>query len=120
MGLDLLEFTVAVEEAFAFRFPDRDMPAITTPRRLIDYLTAHLPAGTEPGCLSQRAFYRLRSAVTAHSGCPRASLRSDTSLLPLIPAAARSEVGTECARKSALRTRGTGRGWPSRVGWIFF
>jgi hypothetical protein len=46
MGLDLVEFVMSIEEAFQIRFPDEDMLAITTPRRLIDYLTARLPVAT--------------------------------------------------------------------------
>jgi hypothetical protein len=90
MGLDLVEFVMEVEEAFHFRFPDQDMTDLTTPRRLIDYLTTHLPTAAEHRCPSQRVFYRLRSAVVARLGCPRSALRPDTSLLALIPARIRA------------------------------
>jgi len=90
MGLDLIEFVMDVEKVFQFRFPDDDMNDLTTPRRLIDYLTAHLPTAAEHRCPSQRVFYRLRSAVSARLGCPRSALRPDTSLLALIPAQERA------------------------------
>jgi len=85
MGLDVLEFVMEVEEAFQFRFPDEHISDLTTPRRLIDYLTARLPTAAQHCCPSQRVFYRLRSAVAARLGCPRSALRPDTSLLALIP-----------------------------------
>jgi len=90
MGLDVIEFVMEVEEAFQFRFPDEDLGELTTPRRLIDYLTAHLPTAATHCCPSQRVFYRLRSAVAARLGCPRSALRPDTSLLTLVPSHARA------------------------------
>src|SRR5262245_16409803 len=90
MGLDLVEFVMEVEETFQYRIPDQDVTDLTTPRRLIDYLVAHLPTAATHVCPSQRIFYRLRSAVAARLGCPRSSLRPDTSLLTLIPAATRA------------------------------
>jgi hypothetical protein len=85
MGLDLVEFVMEVEEKFQFQLPDEDMAAITTPRRLIDYLTLHLPTAADHVCPSQRAFYRLRSAFAARLNCAPSALRPDTSLLALIP-----------------------------------
>jgi hypothetical protein len=92
MGLDFHEFVMDVEETFQFRFPDESMTDFTTPRRLIDYLSARLPTAAEHFCPSQRVFYRLRSAVAARLGCPRSALRPDTSLLALIPGNVRAKT----------------------------
>jgi hypothetical protein len=119
MGLDLVEFTMEIEEAFDFRFPDEDTLGITTPRRLIDYLGQHLPAATDPVCLSQRAFYRLRQALATRLRSPRNAFRPGTPLLPIIPAASRNEIWDEvCTQVGAA----SASGWPrlAEPGWFDF
>src|SRR5262245_7849642 len=49
MGLDLVEFVMEVEERFGVRIPDADATALTTPRKLIDYLAARLDAAPLTG-----------------------------------------------------------------------
>jgi hypothetical protein len=92
MGLDFMELMLSVEEAFRFRFPDTDLTSLNTPGRLIDYLAAHLPAGTEDVCLSQRTFYRLRQSLIHHLGSARSAVRPATSLWKLIPIERRRKV----------------------------
>jgi hypothetical protein len=107
MGLDVVEFVMAVEEAFALRFPDEDLIEVTTPRKLIDYVAASLSAVAADVCRSQRAFYRLRSSLAARVGCPRSAIRPETSLLELIPIAeghavwegARQDIGLASATR---------------------
>ena len=38
MGLDLIAFTLALEDAFGVSIPDTDLVGMDTPRRVIDYL----------------------------------------------------------------------------------
>jgi hypothetical protein len=63
MGLDIVEFVMAVEDSFETRIPDRDAEKLTTPRKLIDYLHGQLPQALTTSCLSQRAYYILRREV---------------------------------------------------------
>src|SRR5688572_2380004 len=86
MGLDLFEFVMAVEGTFGIEIPDRDAEKLETPRLLIEYLVARMPASESPGttCLTQRAFYRLRAPAVRRFDVPRGALRTDTPLAPLI------------------------------------
>ncbi len=45
MGLDLVEFAIAVEDAFQLPIPDEDWEHLRTPGKLVDYLLAHLTVG---------------------------------------------------------------------------
>ena len=116
MGLDLMVFTMAIEEAFEIRFPDEDMLAITTPRKLIDYVIARVPKANADVCLSQRAFYRLRSSLVGQIGCSHSALRPDTPLLALIPIAERDAIWDRVRQDIGLAnskrwTRLAERGW---------
>jgi hypothetical protein len=95
MGLDVIEFMMAVEDAFQFRFSDEECVDLTTPRRLIDFLTANLPTAAQYVCPSQRIFYRLRTSLTKRLGCSRSTFHPNTSLLCLIPSAMKKTVWQE-------------------------
>ena len=62
MGLDLLEFTLALEESFSVYLPDADAVKLRTPRHVIDYLENRLAAAATSQCLDQLAFYKVRRA----------------------------------------------------------
>ena len=67
MGLDIVEFVMAVEESFDIRIPDRVAERIRTPRMLIDYVRTQLPASPSGRtCHTQRAFYAIRRALGGH------------------------------------------------------
>jgi acyl carrier protein len=42
MGLDIVEFVIAVEGSFGIDIPDKDAESLETPRLLIEYLGRHL------------------------------------------------------------------------------
>jgi hypothetical protein len=78
MGLDLVEFTLALEDSFGVSIPDADLVEMDTPRRVIDYLVERLPSAACTSCLEQRAFYRLRDGVARAFEVPRERVRADT------------------------------------------
>jgi len=78
MGLDLIEFTLALEDAFGVSIPDSDLARLDTPGRVIDYLVERLPSAAREVCLEQRAFYRLRDGVARAFGLTRQRVRVDT------------------------------------------
>lgn len=82
MGLDIIEFVIAVEGTFGIDIPDADAVHLETPRQLIDYISDHVLLDvTAPNvCLSQRAFYRSRAAITRRFGVQRGLLRPHTRL----------------------------------------
>jgi hypothetical protein len=83
MGLDGVEFVLAIEGAFGIDIPDSDVVALETPRLLADYLSERLRTTASPqtpACLSQRAFYKARAAAALRFGQDRRALRPDTNL----------------------------------------
>jgi len=92
MGLDIVEFIMAVEAAFDLEIADADAEGLRTPRDVITHLRGRLPdaPGGAP-CLTQQAFYRTRRAVVTRFGRRRGALRPATALAGVIPAAARAE-----------------------------
>jgi len=71
MGLDSVEFVLALEESFDVYIPDADAVVLTTPRKVIDYLSNRLTAATTSQCLDQMAFYSVRRAAMQVLDRPR-------------------------------------------------
>jgi hypothetical protein len=81
MGLDIVEYVMTVEDLFDVRLPDAELRAVRTPRQLARVVQRQLPQDrlVRVGCLSQRAFYRVRTAVLeTHPDLERRSLRPAT------------------------------------------
>lgn len=78
MGLDLVEFVLAVEDAFGLAIPDKDAENLVTPGLLVDYLQSRLAPSPDVPCLHQRAFYRLRRAGMKVLDRPRKDFAPDT------------------------------------------
>ena len=85
VGLDLLEFTLAVEEALQIAIPDEDAERILTPRQVIDYVLARAGEVETTVYLEQRAFYRLRQATMRVFQVPRRSVSPKTPWRELLP-----------------------------------
>ncbi len=115
MGLDIVEFVISVEDAFRVPIPDRDAEVLTTPRRLIDYLTSRLPSGLAPACLSQRAFHKLRSIICRRLKVSRTALRPNADLLDIFPKWGQAESWRTIADEL-----GAGKYWPrlAKPGWF--
>lgn len=47
-SLDMVEFTMALEDEFELSVPDDDAPGLLTVGQVIDYVIAHLPEGYTP------------------------------------------------------------------------
>lgn len=85
MGLDLVEFTMDIEEAFGVTFSQDDAESIRTPRQLIDYLYAQVRQSDSKVCLTQRAFHRLRKAAQQELGAARSAVRPTTLWVSIVP-----------------------------------
>lgn len=83
MGLDAVELLLAVEAEFGVSIADGDAADLRTPRQLADHVAELLGGapGTAAPCLSQAAFYRLRSVLVDEFGARRRDLHPDTALL---------------------------------------
>ena len=83
MGLDLVEYVMAVEEAFEIDIPDADAVHLETPAKLIDYVCARLGESADGPPLVQTAFYWLRRALADELTVPRGSIGPDTTIADL-------------------------------------
>jgi hypothetical protein len=92
MGLDIVEFVIAVEESFEVAIPDHIAQTMTTPRHVIDYIHSQLPHSNEGHCLTQRAFYRLRQTMEQELGAVQPRLRPTTEICGILPHAQGSKV----------------------------
>lgn len=80
MGLDLVEYVMAVEEAFEVDIPDADAVHLETPAKLIDYLCARLSETADGPPLVQTAFYWLRRALADELVVPRGVIRPSSTV----------------------------------------
>jgi acyl carrier protein len=106
MGLDIVEFVIAVEGALDIAIPDKDAERLETPRMLIDYLAQRLDATGqgEVNCLSQHSFYRARRAAAKRFGIENLSLHPQTLLSDI--------MGSRQSEWEALRDDVGSTEWP--------
>ena len=78
MGLNIVEYVIAIEEAFEIDIPDVDAVHLETPAKLIDYLGARLGESADGPPLVQRAFYWLRRALADELAVSRNVIRPAT------------------------------------------
>ncbi len=83
MGLDLVEYVIAVEEAFELDIPDADAVRLDTPAMLVDYLCARLGESADGPPLVQTAFYWLRKALADELAVSRSLIRPVTTISEL-------------------------------------
>lgn len=86
MGLDGVEFVMAVEEAFQIAISDSDSERMVTPRNVVDYILDRLGGSEDRMCMEQRAFYKLRSATMRVFGVARSEVTPDTNWNNILPA----------------------------------
>ena len=92
MGLDIVEFVMAVEVAFGVDIANAEAERLRTPRDVVTHLRGRLAnAPNGAPCRSQQAFYRTRRAIVSRFGRPRGALSPRTALAGEIPAAGRAE-----------------------------
>ena len=121
MGLDLVEFVIAVEEAFGVEIADADAGRMRTPRDVIAHLLATVPSSATGPCLSQRAFYRLRRGLQTHVGVSRAETRPATELDALVPAEGRADIWNRVRSElgaSRLPPPPSRSNWLRKVIWL--
>lgn len=92
MGLDIVEYVMAVEDAFEIRLPDDRLSAVRSPRDFAALVADFVPPADAGPCLSQRAFYRLRRAMMNRTDLPRRAIRLESVLVDLLPAASATEL----------------------------
>jgi hypothetical protein len=93
MGSDSIEIVLIWEEAFGISISDAEAETMFTSRQAIDRIFEKVRSNRpeDRGCLSMRAFFRLRKALEA-VGVPRRAVRPDAKLAGLLPNRQRRDI----------------------------
>jgi hypothetical protein len=93
MGLDGVELVMAWEETFGISISDAEAERMFTTRQAVEMIYERVRAkGPEDhGCLSMRAFHRLRKAFQAE-GILRGDVRPDARVATLLPSHRRRDI----------------------------
>jgi hypothetical protein len=117
MGLDLVELVMAVEERFDITLSDDEAVAAETPGKLVDLIYRKLGQADPSGCLTRRAFFKVRKALMQSFECRRRQIAPSVRLEDLIPRPDRR------ARWQRLRSTLQMNRWeplrpPAWLGWL--
>jgi acyl carrier protein len=85
MGLDAIEITMPVEEAFDIRIEDAEVASLATPRDLIEIVLRKVTLVEANACLTQRAFNLLRAALLRQLPLERREVAPAVLLADLVP-----------------------------------
>jgi hypothetical protein len=104
MGLELIEFVMAVEDAFGIAIPNEDAIRLDTPAKLIDYLCVRVGESADGAPLVQTAFYHLRAALVSELGVSREQVRVQTTIAELTDRP-ENDVWSAVAARLAIPTK---------------
>jgi hypothetical protein len=99
--MDSLVLVRCVEEEFSIYLPDDELTEVYTVGNLYNLLLRKLKP--TPDCLTSKAFYRIRRAMTAVLGLPRRSIRPATFLDDLLNEKQIREQWSAIAHESGLK-----------------
>jgi hypothetical protein len=85
MGLDVVEFVMAVEESFQIAISDEDAQRMITPGDVVNYVIGRVGQSDSRACLEQRAFYKLRRATMQTFAQPRSAIKPGTRWDDVLP-----------------------------------
>ena len=104
MGLDFVEFIMAVEEAFQIAISDKDAGRMTTPASVVTHILGRVGGADTLACLGQRAFYKVRLAAIRVFAQPRSAIKPDTHWDSILP-------GGQRRRNWRILHQATGTPW---------
>ena len=116
MGLDLVELTIRIEDAFGIPIPDEIAADLTTPRQVKFYVLSQLKLAERKTCMSQQAFYLLRREFVPVLGIQRPDFHPASKLAHLIATEDRIPTWT------TLKAKIGAKGLPDlkRPTWLFW
>jgi hypothetical protein len=93
MGLDSVEIVLMWEESFGISISDAEAETMFTTRQAVERIFEKVRSDhpEDRGCLSMRAFFRLRKAFEA-VGVPRRAMRPDAKVAALLPSRQRRDI----------------------------
>jgi hypothetical protein len=100
MGLDSVELILGWEDAFGVSISGAEAEKMLTTRQVVQAIYEKIQSSMpeDHGCLSMRAFFRLRSAFQAE-GVPRNAIQPETKVMSLLPGRQRRNIlSTVCER----------------------
>ena len=104
MGLDGVELVLAWEETFGISISDAEAERMFTTRQVAERIFERVRS-TSPedcGCLSMRAFFRLRKAFEAE-GVSRGDVRPDAKVTSLLPSRQRRDILSAVCERGGFR-----------------
>lgn len=104
MGLDSVEIILGLEESFGILISDAEAETMFTTRQIAEHIFERVrSAGPEDrGCLSMRAFFRLRKSFEAE-GVSRAQVRPDAKVASLLPSRQRRDILSAVCERAGFR-----------------
>jgi hypothetical protein len=104
MGLDSVELVLGWEDAFGIAISDAEAERMFTTRQVVQaiYEKVRSPMPEDRGCLSMRAFFRLRSAFQAE-GFSRKAIQPETKVTALLPSRQRRDILSSVCERAGLR-----------------
>ncbi len=85
MGLEGIEILMEVEEAFDITIEDAEAEKSSTPGQLIDVVMSKVAHADAAGCLTQRAFNRLRAVLLSQLPLKRRDIAPSARMAELVP-----------------------------------
>ncbi|MBI5381895.1 MAG: hypothetical protein HZA31_08345 [Opitutae bacterium] len=103
MGLDSVELILAWEESFGITISDAEAATMFTTRLVTESVYAKIRSDQpeDQGCLSLRAFFRLRKAF-AEEGISRQEVRPDAKVADFVPRPRRREILGAVSERAGL------------------
>jgi len=104
MGLDAVELVLAWEETFGVPISDAEAERMFTTRQVAERIFEKVrsPGPEDRGCLSMRAFFRLRKAFEAE-GVLRGDVRADAKVTSLLPSRQRRDILSAVCEHAGFR-----------------
>jgi hypothetical protein len=104
MGLDSVELVLAWEESFGISISDTEAEKMFTTRQVVDriFKKVRTTMPEDSGCLSMRAFLRLRNAFQLE-GVSREAVQPDVKVTTLLPNRKRRDILSGVCERAGLR-----------------
>lgn len=91
----VLDFIGEIQLSFGIEWDEHELERSKTFGQLCDLIQAKIQAQPTGDCTHQQAFYKLRDALAATTGCDKGSIRPATRLGSLIPLIGRRKIAQQ-------------------------
>lgn len=121
MGLDVVELIIRVEEEFGIAIEDEEASYLETVGQLHLCILSKTGLLDVKRCQSSATFYQLRRALTDLAVAPRQSIRPNTPIATLVPAANCRRIWKSWSEKSGVKLPELEKPkWMKAACWMLF